>query len=80
MIQSTILLTKKLTLVSINTTFNCKFDIINICCLQASLAVEESITINAARKSDNTISENYAFTGVHHIFDQVMAHKTPFFE
>ncbi|XP_045771747.1 WD repeat-containing protein 13-like isoform X1 [Maniola jurtina] len=40
---------------------------------KASLAIEESITINtssASKKSDNTISENYAFTGVHHIFDQ----------
>lgn len=27
---------------------------------------------NSKRKNDLTISENYAFTGVHHIFDQVI--------
>ncbi|XP_050670905.1 WD repeat-containing protein 13-like isoform X9 [Leptidea sinapis] len=37
---------------------------------KASLAVEDCITINAKKKNDMTISENYAFTGVHHIFDQ----------
>ncbi|XP_052740070.1 WD repeat-containing protein 13 [Bicyclus anynana] len=37
---------------------------------KASLAIEDSFTINAPRKGDDTISENYAFTGVHHIFDQ----------
>ncbi|CAH0719582.1 unnamed protein product, partial [Brenthis ino] len=37
---------------------------------KASLRVEESITINAKKKNDMTISENYAFSGVHHIFDQ----------
>ncbi|XP_045497506.1 WD repeat-containing protein 13-like [Colias croceus] len=38
---------------------------------KASLAVEESITINSKKnKNDLTISENYAFSGVHHIFDQ----------
>ncbi|CAH2241322.1 jg20491 [Pararge aegeria aegeria] len=38
---------------------------------KASLAIEDSISMNAPKKTDNTISENYAFTGVHHIFDQV---------
>ncbi|XP_050345785.1 WD repeat-containing protein 13-like [Nymphalis io] len=37
---------------------------------RASLPVDESITINAKKKNDMTISENYAFSGVHHIFDQ----------
>nr|CBH09275.1 putative WD repeat domain 13 (Wdr13) [Heliconius melpomene]CBH09277.1 putative WD repeat domain 13 (Wdr13) [Heliconius melpomene] len=37
---------------------------------KASLPIEESITINAKKKNDMTISENYAFSGVHHIFDQ----------
>ncbi|CAG9584582.1 unnamed protein product [Danaus chrysippus] len=37
---------------------------------KASLAVDECITINPKKKSDMTISENYAFSGVHHIFDQ----------
>ncbi|XP_047517977.1 WD repeat-containing protein 13-like [Pieris napi] len=37
---------------------------------KASLAIDESITINAKKKNDLTISENYAFSGVHHIFDQ----------
>ncbi|XP_039754534.1 WD repeat-containing protein 13-like [Pararge aegeria] len=37
---------------------------------KASLAIEDSISMNAPKKTDNTISENYAFTGVHHIFDQ----------
>ncbi|XP_038211980.1 WD repeat-containing protein 13-like [Zerene cesonia] len=38
---------------------------------KASLAIEESITINSKKnKNDLTISENYAFSGVHHIFDQ----------
>lgn len=40
--------------------------------LQASLPIDESITINLKKKNDMTISENYAFTGVHHIFDQVI--------
>lgn len=35
---------------------------------QVNISVEESPT---KRKNDMTISENYAFTGVHHIFDQV---------
>ncbi|XP_041978361.1 WD repeat-containing protein 13-like [Aricia agestis] len=37
---------------------------------KASLQIEDSVTINQKRKSDLSISENYAFTGVHHIFDQ----------
>ncbi|KOB79538.1 putative F-box/WD-repeat protein pof1, partial [Operophtera brumata] len=38
---------------------------------KASLAVEDSPSnTNTKRKNDMTISENYAFTGVHHIFDQ----------
>lgn len=41
---------------------------------QASLAVDEVYSpsgANSKKKNDLTISENYAFTGVHHIFDQV---------
>ncbi|XP_026332983.1 WD repeat-containing protein 13-like [Hyposmocoma kahamanoa] len=40
---------------------------------KASLAVEEVYSpsgANLKKKNDLTISENYAFTGVHHIFDQ----------
>lgn len=52
----------------------CKFinyQMIPLILFQASLPVEESVTINAKKKNDMTISENYAFSGVHHIFDQV---------
>ncbi|KAF9421013.1 hypothetical protein HW555_002996 [Spodoptera exigua] len=38
---------------------------------KASILVEESPSnSNSKRKNDMTISENYAFSGVHHIFDQ----------
>ncbi|CAG9093377.1 unnamed protein product [Plutella xylostella] len=36
---------------------------------KASLATED-FPVNTKKKNDMTISENYAFTGVHHIFDQ----------
>ncbi|XP_013178831.1 PREDICTED: WD repeat-containing protein 13-like, partial [Papilio xuthus] len=36
---------------------------------KASLAVDE-LSGSSKKKNDLTISENYAFTGVHHIFDQ----------
>ncbi|CAH0579220.1 unnamed protein product [Chrysodeixis includens] len=38
---------------------------------KASILVEESpVGTNSKKKNDMTISENYAFSGVHHIFDQ----------
>ncbi|XP_037964679.2 WD repeat-containing protein 13 [Plutella xylostella] len=36
---------------------------------KASLATDD-FPVNTKKKNDMTISENYAFTGVHHIFDQ----------
>ncbi|KAL0892784.1 hypothetical protein ABMA27_014485 [Loxostege sticticalis] len=37
---------------------------------KVSLAVDEPLTATIKKKNDMTISENYAFSGVHHIFDQ----------
>ncbi|XP_072932230.1 WD repeat-containing protein 13-like [Epargyreus clarus] len=37
---------------------------------KASLSIDETPNSNTKKKNDLSISENYAFTGVHHIFDQ----------
>ncbi|XP_028171225.1 WD repeat-containing protein 13-like isoform X2 [Ostrinia furnacalis] len=37
---------------------------------KASLAVDDPLASTSKKKNDMTISENYAFSGVHHIFDQ----------
>lgn len=37
---------------------------------RANLGDDLPVSTNTKRKNDMTISENYAFTGVHHIFDQ----------
>ncbi|XP_013199704.1 WD repeat-containing protein 13 [Amyelois transitella] len=37
---------------------------------KASLALDVNPTSTSKKKNDMTISENYAFSGVHHIFDQ----------
>lgn len=38
---------------------------------QASLAGDDVVGNSSKKKNDLSISENYAFSGVHHIFDQV---------